>query len=450
MAKRKKGYEIENCVRKNELSYFDIPPIQDSIEKEYYQDVSSESTTPDARTLEFNIAGSTGVCLDLAKSYIKLKVKVVKADGSPLHATTEKDGGKVSVVNNLLHSLFSNIDVSLNDIFVSRSYSNYPYKAYIQNLLTYSKDSKQKGFLRCEGWWTDETGKYEDFSSKAIVGRRSWILNKSLELGGTLKCDLFQQHKLLPSQINVKIRCVRSDSNFALLDLYTKAENNPNKGSYKIVVENAVFRVKKVQLTHHEEERLVKEIHAGPFTIPVRRTDVTVHTISPGLLNCTVERIAEGQLPRQIFVAFVDSHAYNSEQDKNPFLFNTFDIDSVAMFVNGVMHPSRPYTPDFTNKHYVDSYLALCNAVGGWRMDHIPDGVSYEDFCSGACIFSFSVTPETNTSCDFVNSMQTGNISMEVKFTKAVPTNAVNAIIYSEYDNNIYINSSRQISTDYQ
>ena len=450
MAKRKKGVEIEDCVRKNELSYLDIPPVQSSIEKEYYQDVSSDSTTADSRTLEFNISGSTGVCLDLAKSYLKLKVKVTKADGTALAAAAEKDGKNVSVVNNMFHSLFSNIDVSLNDIYVTRSYSNYPYKAYLQNLLTYSINSKIKGFLKCEGWFTDESGKYEDITSKAIAARRAWINGKTVELGGTLKCDLFQQHKLLPSQINVKIRCVRSDSNFVLLDLFTKADNDPNKGVYKVTIESAIFRVKKVQLTQEEDIRLVQEIQTAPFAIPIRRSDVTVHTIPPGVRNITIERLTEGQLPRQLFVAFVNSQGYNGEQNKNPFLFGSYNVESIATFVNGIMVPTRPYTPNFQDKQYVDSYIALLNSVGAWRSDHIPDGLSYEDFGTGAAIYSFSIMPETNTSCDFVNRLQTGNISLEVKFSEAVPAHSLNAIIYSEYDNNIFINESRQVTTDYQ
>ena len=62
MPKQRKSKEEESmqmdCVRKTELSYHDVAPVQDSIEKEYYQDVSSESTTPNARTLEFNIGAA--------------------------------------------------------------------------------------------------------------------------------------------------------------------------------------------------------------------------------------------------------------------------------------------------------------------------------------------------------------------------------------------------------
>ena len=103
--------------------------------------------------------------------------------------------------------------------------------------------------------------------------------------------------------------------------------------------------MKKVQFTQEEDIRLVQEIQTAPFTIPIRRTDVTVHTIPPGVRNITIERLTEGQLPRQIFVAFVNSQGYNGEQNKNPFLFSSYNVESITTLVNGIMVPTRPYFP---------------------------------------------------------------------------------------------------------
>ena len=462
MPKQRKSKEEESmqmdCVRKTELSYHDVAPVQDSIEKEYYQDVSSESTTPNARTLEFNIgAAASNVFLDPAKSYLKIRVRVknANAESDDLHDTTENLGAKLSLVNNFFHTLFSNIDVSLNDVFVTRSYSNYGYKAYMQNLLTYSKDVKDSGFLICEGWKTDEDTKYEDFTSQSIVARRNWVKGKkTLELAATLKCDLFQQHKLIPSQVNVKIRCVRSDNNFALLDLCTKAKGEApsNQGIYKIIIDSAVFRARRVQITQQEEFRLIKELQVEPYRIPVRRTDVTVQTVAPGVRNVTIERVHDGQLPRLLLVALVDSTAYNGSINKNPYLFGQYNVESMAIYVNGVMHPTRPFQPDFKNGMYTDTYIALCNVIGSWRNNHIPGGLSYNSFRGGAAIYPFSIAPETNTSnCDFINPYQTGNVSLEIKFNDAVPDHGLNVILYSEFDgNNIFIGETRQVTTDYQ
>ena len=60
----------------------------------------------------------------------------------------------MSVTNNVLHSIFESVRLTINDMPISVSPNNYPYKAYIANALTYS--SVVKGAqLACQGWYSD-------------------------------------------------------------------------------------------------------------------------------------------------------------------------------------------------------------------------------------------------------------------------------------------------------
>ena len=49
-------------------------------------------------------------------------------------------------INNAFHSLFSQIDVTLNDVNVSSATPTYPYRAYIETHLNYGTDAKNQGF----------------------------------------------------------------------------------------------------------------------------------------------------------------------------------------------------------------------------------------------------------------------------------------------------------------
>ena len=98
-------------------------------------------------------------------------MNICQASGDPIEDSHFNKGKNVSTCNNLFHSLFSNVELSLNGVYVTRSYNNYPYKAYIQNLLTYSHDVKENGFLRCEGWCSDELGKYENIEGNGVSTR---------------------------------------------------------------------------------------------------------------------------------------------------------------------------------------------------------------------------------------------------------------------------------------
>ena len=145
-------------------------------------------------------------------------------------------------------------------------------------------------------------------------------------------------------------------------------------------------------------------------------------------------------------MTFVDGKAYNGDIRKNPYYFQTFNLKEIQCYCNGTAIPSTPYQLDFVNGNYVQPYLALHEAIGSYRMEHSP-AVSYEAFSQGNAIYAFTITPVTN--CQFVNPIQNGNISIEMKWEKAL-SNPINIIIYAEYDSLIYINESRQITTDYQ
>ena len=69
--------------------------------------------------------------MDLTNTYLFVRAKVTKADGSN-HDTDNP----VGPMNNWLHSLFSQVDVYLNNTLVTPSTNTYPYRAYIETALS--------------------------------------------------------------------------------------------------------------------------------------------------------------------------------------------------------------------------------------------------------------------------------------------------------------------------
>jgi hypothetical protein len=94
------------------LELFKVPTtnvtLEDSKWMEYYP--ISSTLNSDAVPIEFEIKGQGDEYLDLSQSYLQVVCKFTKGDGAGLTG-----GGSTSTpVNNILHSLFSEIDVSLN------------------------------------------------------------------------------------------------------------------------------------------------------------------------------------------------------------------------------------------------------------------------------------------------------------------------------------------------
>ena len=72
----------------------------------------------------------------------------------------EKPGAPIDFI---LHSMWSSVDIKLNNNLISESGTNYMYKALIESLLTYN-DNTKKIQLANEGF-TGDSGRF--FSNKS-------------------------------------------------------------------------------------------------------------------------------------------------------------------------------------------------------------------------------------------------------------------------------------------
>ena len=95
---------------KSELDIFAVLPTQTSIESGSYVEYNPISSINDGTPIEFVISGGGQDYIDLANTQLYVKLNVRKADNTPIVAASQ-----VGPVNLLLHSLFSEVDVNLND-----------------------------------------------------------------------------------------------------------------------------------------------------------------------------------------------------------------------------------------------------------------------------------------------------------------------------------------------
>ena len=156
---------------KCELDLFAKPStsIEDScwIEQKYL--TSLDSGGP----IEFILPGAGYAYLDLANTYLFIRAKVVRGVGTDLAADTP-----VAHVNNWLHSLFSQVDVYLNDTLVTPSSNTYPFRAYVDTLLSYGADANNTQ-PTSQLWYKGTTGNMDattvDGGNTGMVERRRYI-----------------------------------------------------------------------------------------------------------------------------------------------------------------------------------------------------------------------------------------------------------------------------------
>jgi hypothetical protein len=112
------------------------PPLRRASRAEYV-DYHPVSSITGRASIEFDVNATGEDYLDLANSLLHVRAKIVKANGEDLEA-----GSPVGPVNNCLHSLFSQVDISLDGTLITSSTKTYAYGAYIETLLSYGSDAK--------------------------------------------------------------------------------------------------------------------------------------------------------------------------------------------------------------------------------------------------------------------------------------------------------------------
>ncbi|XP_061170879.1 uncharacterized protein F54H12.2-like [Saccostrea echinata] len=138
------------------LQLFQVPPTNIALEDSKWEEYYPISSTLDSETapIEFEIKGQGDQYLDLSQTYLKMVCQFVQNDGSDLAG----DPAKTAPVNNILHSLFTEIDVNLNGKIITPGTDTYPYKAYLEKLLSYKPRTLATQMKACSLWEKDTAG----------------------------------------------------------------------------------------------------------------------------------------------------------------------------------------------------------------------------------------------------------------------------------------------------
>src|SRR6218665_1683095 len=101
---------------KSELDLFAVPPTQTSIEYGNYVEYNPITTISQGAPIEFSITGAGKDYLDLASTQLYVNAQIIKANNDPID-----NNDNIGPTNLFLHSLFSEVDITLNDTLVTSS-----------------------------------------------------------------------------------------------------------------------------------------------------------------------------------------------------------------------------------------------------------------------------------------------------------------------------------------
>ena len=124
------------CLR-SELDIFSLPPTQTAVEQGQWVEYNPVYTYSSSAPLEFIVTGSGDEYIDLQNTLLEIVGCVKESDGTPSTANTA-----AAPINNTIHSLFSQLDIQLNDVSITSASTTYPYRSYIETHLNYGDEAK--------------------------------------------------------------------------------------------------------------------------------------------------------------------------------------------------------------------------------------------------------------------------------------------------------------------
>ena len=365
-----------------------MPPTQTSIEDGRWVEHQSLTYLGSGCPIGFVIPGTGDAYLDLANTYVLIRAKVVRGVGTDLAPDTP-----VAPVNNWLHSLFSQVDVYLNDTLVTPSSNTYLIRAYVDTVLSYGAEANNTQ-LTSQLWYKDTAGNMDsttvDGGNTGLVERRRYILESRVgEMMGRLHIDLFLQDRFLLNGVSVTIRLVRSKDAFSLM-----ADcQNPD---YKVQIVDDVLFARKAVLSPTVQMAHIKALEKGTAKYPIRPVDCKVFSIPQGAMSHTYENLFLGTLPKRLILWCIDNDAYSGEYSKNQFNAKNNAINFLAVHVDGRQVPAKPLQPNFETGSYIRRYVNLFSATGKQAHDE-GNELSRDDFGKCYTFFGFDLNPTVAT-----------------------------------------------------
>ncbi len=282
----------------------------------------------DGKTIEFNLDryDAANVYL-IQETYCEVTVQIVKSDGISLPDATKT----VAPVNNILHSMFESVRLTINDVPITVSPNNYPYKAYITNCLTYGPAVKGAQ-LACQGWYSDLANHMGPISgtNTGYTERNQLFRENYKESGpyrrtgatffGRLMHDLIACETGLPPNTKVRIDLDIADSAFFLMCPKTDSEK------YQFKIKNIALFVPVAQLSMPVYQEinsiLTRKNEPKSIVIHYRRIEVRPISITKDKEDYYSDSLfPDSDLPCKIVVCFVDASSKNGTYSTNPFNF---------------------------------------------------------------------------------------------------------------------------------
>ena len=436
-------------IHTEEIALFSRPPVNVAEDRISWHEVRpSYMSNAEYSSINFSIMGNSSHYVKLSDSELYVKIRIEKEDGTPF-ATKDDSNQALPIaqresgtpVDFILHSMWSSVDIKLNNNLVSESGTNYMYKALLEAMLTYD-DNTKKIQLANEGF-TGESGDFTQSNPDAppynpgLKTRHKWFKDSAtVEFIGPLMTNICNQDRLLLPGVDIDIKLWPTHDEFQLI-------THPEGLKCKLIIDEIYLNVCKVSVSPEVMMAHNAGLEVADSVYPFARTDIRTFNIPEGNFGINLEDMWQVEVPARLVVAFVKSQAYNGDYNLNPYHFAHFDVSDIGFFVNGESTPRPSFKLDVGNGTYLQGLNSLYK-ITGKTMENSDIGITRETYQQGYTLIGFDVDPTTSPDFRYVGKPREGHTKLEIRFKNGLPA-PVTVILHATFPEIMTIDQARNV-----
>jgi len=436
---------------KSEMDFFVPPLTSKQISESKYIWFQPRAPIENSEVIEFLIEGIADQYIDLSKTKLHITGKFVNSSTN----ADLKDEEMYCPVNLLFHALFKQADVLLNDKQITHGSQTYPYKAYLEKLLSFNQSAKDST-LQTSFYYEDAADNfnsvtYGDENPGAKIRHNLTKGSKSIQMSDKLHLDAFNIDRYIIGNVKVALKLTRSKPEF-----YTMRASQSNTGAAGAAANSSpvVFKIEDIKLKVFKIKPTSNLLMAHatmllktPANYIINNVQTKVYNVATGSQAIDLENIFLGRIPARIIALMIDVRAYEGDYSLNPFYFKHNHINNLYILKDGVQYPSQPYQPDFPAGKCLAPYEDMLECLDLWGRNK-SNGITLDKYKKGFTFFMWDLTADMSASSNIFNSAIQGTVSFHCKFSTALTSN-INLFIYGESKHIIQITLNGDVAVDY-
>ena len=339
------------AVQSPSLNLFDVPPTDYSLVESRYVPINPFTTG--IHPIDFQIDPQDSF-VDLSKSYFEGELQLKLDNGGNITNDT-----LVTICNNLMHSLFKQINVRLNGTLISPQTDTDHHRAYMDAVIHNDHDDGET-ILKPEDWLKGLTCR--DASGTASTANqlnvghddhkalsedeRNWVKSikpfnsgKKVVLRFKPYLEVFQLSKLLVPGVQIQIQMYLNSR-----EIWSKKH-----GGARHIRNITADDLKMTSFLNQKKvlpsvsRGLLNQFQKGSkkAVYPTTRSEIRTFNHPNDSVYFEANNVFHNQLPNRVIVALLDQTVFNGSETKYAYGYKTFNITSIKQLVRGEEYPYR-------------------------------------------------------------------------------------------------------------